>query len=133
MMELKIKAKINNFKELERVIKIIKEIEKEHSCNCTLLEVDSTHQEGKVKCNILNKGGMKMEDKTLSGKLEWLKSIGAIDISSYNYLTPSNGHLYSLEYLNNRSLQEVKEEYKSLYSKRSNDNILSNFGNKRNG
>jgi hypothetical protein len=38
-MEIKIKIKCD-FSELEKVIKIIKEIEKEHNATCTLLEVE---------------------------------------------------------------------------------------------
>lgn len=39
-MEIRIKIKVNEPKEIEEVIKKVKEIEKEHSCSCTLLEVE---------------------------------------------------------------------------------------------
>lgn len=40
-MELRIKINKAVFSEIEEVIKKIKEIEKEHSCNCTLLEIET--------------------------------------------------------------------------------------------
>ena len=39
-MELKIKAKLGQVAGVEEVIKSIREIEKEYSCNCTLLEIE---------------------------------------------------------------------------------------------
>lgn len=39
-MELRIKAKLSEIAHIKDVVKIIKEIEKEHSCNCTLLELE---------------------------------------------------------------------------------------------
>lgn len=50
-------------------------------------------------------------------KLEWLKSIGAIDIKKYDFIIPGDWHLYSLEYLKSMSLEEIKAEYTSIYSK----------------
>lgn len=40
-MELKIKIKIGPPSEIKKLIELIKEIEKEYSCNCTLLEIES--------------------------------------------------------------------------------------------
>ncbi len=40
-MEIKISLK-GNYIKLEEVVKKIKKIEKEYSCNCTLLEVEAT-------------------------------------------------------------------------------------------
>jgi len=42
-MELIIKISVNTMQELEERIKVIKKIEKEHNCNCTLLDVTVTH------------------------------------------------------------------------------------------
>lgn len=64
-------------------------------------------------------------------KLDWLISIGAIDISKYKYLVPHNGHLYSLDYLQNNSLEDIKSKYESLYAKRRKDKCLRNLCNKR--
>ncbi len=41
-MEIKIKIKDTNILELEDLIKKVKVIEKEYSCNCTLLEIESS-------------------------------------------------------------------------------------------
>ncbi len=49
-------------------------------------------------------------------KLEWLRSISAVDISCFNYMVASNGHLYSKQYLDNKTLEEIKYEYELLYS-----------------
>lgn len=40
-MELKIKVKSVAFCEVEKIITIVREIEKEHSCHCTLLEIEA--------------------------------------------------------------------------------------------
>lgn len=48
-------------------------------------------------------------------KLEWLKSIGVIDIRNFDYMIMSNGHLYSKEYLNSKTLEEIKTEYRGIY------------------
>ena len=40
-MEIKLKVKINESYEIEEIIKKIKEIEKEYSCICTLLEIET--------------------------------------------------------------------------------------------
>jgi hypothetical protein len=40
MTELKIKVKLGQVNELEKTVEIIKKIEKEYNCNCTLLEVE---------------------------------------------------------------------------------------------
>ena len=42
-MELKIKAKANNIKELKDKIENIRKIEEEYNCTCTLLDVEITH------------------------------------------------------------------------------------------
>ena len=42
-MELKIKISVNTIQDVEKVVKQIKEIEKEHNCNCTLLDITVTH------------------------------------------------------------------------------------------
>jgi len=42
-MEVRIKISVNTTQELEERIKEIREIEKEHNCNCTLLDVTVTH------------------------------------------------------------------------------------------
>jgi len=39
-MELKVKIKLSNVTELKETIIKINEIEKEYSCNCTLLETE---------------------------------------------------------------------------------------------
>ncbi|KXG78253.1 hypothetical protein [Thermotalea metallivorans] len=39
-MEFKIKIKTEDLKQIKEVIKLINEIKKEHSCNCTLLEIE---------------------------------------------------------------------------------------------
>jgi len=39
-VELKIKVKIGAPSEIKELIDLIKQIEKEYSCNCTLLEVE---------------------------------------------------------------------------------------------
>lgn len=39
-MELRVKAHLGNASLLEGLVEEIREIEKEHSCNCTLLEVE---------------------------------------------------------------------------------------------
>jgi len=65
-------------------------------------------------------------------KKEWLESIGVIDISAFNFLTPTNGHLYSIEYLMSKSLEELKQEYALLYSKGRNNNCFCNFCNQVN-
>lgn len=39
-MELRIKIRIGQLSDLEGIIKRIREIEKEYSCNCTLLEIE---------------------------------------------------------------------------------------------
>ncbi len=41
-MEIRVKAKVAFIKDIEKVVKTIRTIEKEHSCNCTLLEVENT-------------------------------------------------------------------------------------------
>ncbi|AFS79216.1 hypothetical protein Curi_c22130 [Gottschalkia acidurici 9a] len=66
-------------------------------------------------------------------KLDWLKSIDAIDISNYNYMIMSNEHVYSKEYLEYKSLEEIKTEYESLYSNISPNNIFKYLANERNG
>ncbi len=38
--EVKIKVKLANASELKTMFKVIKEAEKEYSCNCTLLEIE---------------------------------------------------------------------------------------------
>lgn len=40
-MELRIKVKVNEPSEIKEIIEIVKKIEKEYSCNCTLLEIES--------------------------------------------------------------------------------------------
>ena len=40
-MELKIKVKVNEIKEIKEVVEMVESIEKEHSCNCTLLEIEN--------------------------------------------------------------------------------------------
>ncbi len=64
-------------------------------------------------------------------KLEWLKSIGAVDIKKFDYMVVSNGHLYSLEHLKNKSLGELKEEYQTLYANRRNNKFFCHISNKR--
>jgi hypothetical protein len=39
-MELQIKAKVSSIEELKKLIQSIRTIEKEHSCNCTLVDVE---------------------------------------------------------------------------------------------
>jgi hypothetical protein len=39
-MELKIKAKLSNISDVEKLMEKIRAIEKEHSCNCTLVEIE---------------------------------------------------------------------------------------------
>jgi len=39
-VELRIKIKLGEPFQIEEIIKMIKRIEKEYSCNCTLLEVE---------------------------------------------------------------------------------------------
>lgn len=39
-MEIRIKAKVNNTAELKILVQAINTIEKEHGCNCTLLDVE---------------------------------------------------------------------------------------------
>lgn len=39
-MEIKIKIKLPALEDFKKAISIIKEVEKEHSCNCTLLDVE---------------------------------------------------------------------------------------------
>jgi hypothetical protein len=39
-MELIIKAKLINVLDIEKLVKQIRETEKEYSCNCTLLEIE---------------------------------------------------------------------------------------------
>lgn len=39
-MELKIKVVLNEIKEIQEVIQLVKDKEKEYSCNCTLLEIE---------------------------------------------------------------------------------------------
>lgn len=39
-MELKINAKLGQISEIEEIVKVIRTIEKEYSCNCTLLELE---------------------------------------------------------------------------------------------
>lgn len=41
-MEIRVKAQVIYPHQIKEVVEIIREIEKEHSCNCTLLEVEST-------------------------------------------------------------------------------------------
>lgn len=41
-MEIRVKAKVAFIKDIEKVVKTIRTIEKEHNCNCTLLEVENT-------------------------------------------------------------------------------------------
>jgi len=38
-MELRISAKMGHLCEVEEAVELIKKIEKEYSCNCTLLEI----------------------------------------------------------------------------------------------
>ena len=57
-------------------------------------------------------------------KLEWLKSIGAINIEKFDFMIPGTGHLYSLDYLNSKSLNEIKFEYAFFYSKRCHNETL---------
>lgn len=42
-MELKIKTKVNNMKELNEKLEFIKKIEGEFNCTCTLLDVEIIH------------------------------------------------------------------------------------------
>lgn len=39
-MEVKIRAAVNTLKEVEEIINKIREMEKEHNCTCTLLEIE---------------------------------------------------------------------------------------------
>ncbi|WHH58279.1 hypothetical protein [Petroclostridium sp. X23] len=39
-MELKVKLRLRTGEDMEELIKMIEKIEKEHSCNCTLLEIE---------------------------------------------------------------------------------------------
>lgn len=39
VMELRVTVKLGHLSEVKEAIKTIKEIEKEYSCNCTLLEI----------------------------------------------------------------------------------------------
>lgn len=65
-------------------------------------------------------------------KLDWLRSIGAVDVSQYAYMVVNNGHLYSMEYLESKSLEEIKTEYKSIYFQRRGNNLFSNLRDKGN-
>lgn len=40
-MELKIKTKVAENCEIEEIIKLVQKIEKEYSCDCTLLEIET--------------------------------------------------------------------------------------------
>lgn len=55
-------------------------------------------------------------EKLEKEKIEWLEKIGAIDISEYDYIVSDNLHLFSLKYLQNNSLEEIKTKYEILYS-----------------
>lgn len=39
-MEIKIKVKINEVSDIREIVDLVREIEKEYSCNCTLLEIE---------------------------------------------------------------------------------------------
>ncbi|WP_281372263.1 MULTISPECIES: hypothetical protein [Sedimentibacter] len=39
-IEIRIKAKLSTAEELKDFVRTIRDIEKEHSCNCTLLEIE---------------------------------------------------------------------------------------------
>jgi uncharacterized alkaline shock family protein YloU len=41
-MEIRVKAQVTYPHQIKEVVEIIREIEKEYSCNCTLLEVENT-------------------------------------------------------------------------------------------
>jgi len=41
-VEIKVKVKIGEISEINDVVKQIREIEKEYSCICTLLEIETT-------------------------------------------------------------------------------------------
>ncbi len=41
-MEIRVKAQVTSFAEITKAVETIRKIEKEHSCNCTLLEVENT-------------------------------------------------------------------------------------------
>jgi len=62
-------------------------------------------------------------------KLDWLNTIGVINISPFDYILKGTGHLYSKEYLNNNSLEEIKKQYDLLYSHRRNNNSFCYFCN----
>jgi len=37
---LKIKIKLKEFEQIQKIVKSVKEIEKEHSCHCTLIDIE---------------------------------------------------------------------------------------------
>jgi hypothetical protein len=49
-------------------------------------------------------------------KQKWLKENHAIKTTGYDFVIPDTKHLFSIEYLKNHTLEEIKENYKNLYS-----------------
>ncbi len=59
----------------------------------------------------------KVEKELSQEKLDWLKSIGAVDISKYEFMILKNKRLIPKDYLINTSMEEIKEEYNSILEK----------------
>ncbi|GEM_PF-2561869 len=54
-METRVKAQVTSFAEINKAVETIRKIEKEHSCNCTLFEVELILPQGRESNNGGNK------------------------------------------------------------------------------
>ena len=41
IVELRIKARLNSINDIETLVSIVRKIEEEHNCSCTLIEIET--------------------------------------------------------------------------------------------